>query len=138
MTEKCVCIICGGRDNHSMEELKKAIEESGFEIDEVVQGGAKGADTLAKKWAKENDIPCTEFPAKWNDLSVDNCKVKHGQYGAYNAFAGFNRNQEMADYSNHCIALSGGNGTEDMIKRAQEGELNLYVHGRRIQGVYQF
>lgn len=32
----------------------------------VVQGGATGADALARKWAKEKGIQCVTFHANWD------------------------------------------------------------------------
>ncbi len=31
----------------------------------VVQGGARGADALAVRWAAANDVPCQTFEADW-------------------------------------------------------------------------
>jgi len=48
----------------------------------LVQGGAKGADTLAARWAKANDIKCITVHADWD---------QHGKA------AGPIRNIEMLD-----------------------------------------
>lgn len=50
---------------------------------EIVQGGAKGVDTLAKKFAKKYGFKCTQFDADWD---------------TYGKSAGFRRNSEMAEY----------------------------------------
>lgn len=51
---------------------------------EIVSGGAKGIDTIAREYAKLNDIPYTEFPADWN---------------AHGKAAGPIRNKQMAQYA---------------------------------------
>ena len=100
-----ITIIAGPRDCYDYELVVKAIEESGFEITMVVSGKAKGVDTLGERWAKRNNIPVAEFPAKWDDLEAEGAFVKEGQYGKYNARAGFMRNGAMAEYADALIAI---------------------------------
>lgn len=101
-------IVCGGRDydNYTMVDhiMKQAYQDYCFTT--VVQGGAKGADYLAKKWAIENNFPYEQYDADW---------------ARYGKAAGLKRNQEMLDESGATlvIAFPGGNGTYDMIKRAK-------------------
>jgi hypothetical protein len=68
----------------------------------VVSGGAKGADTLAEKWAGSRKVPCTVFPAEWN---------RHGNK------AGRLRNELMADKCTGAVAFwdSVSPGTRHMI-----------------------
>ncbi|MGQ2683349.1 hypothetical protein ACT6CD_08505 [Campylobacter coli] len=49
----------------------------------IVSGMARGADMLGYKFAKTNNIPVKEFPAKWD---------------IYGKSAGYKRNQQMAEY----------------------------------------
>lgn len=122
-------IICGDREFEDYEVLCQVIEESGFKITEVVSGGARGVDKLGETWAKNNKKKLKKFPAKWNDLDAPGAVVKTGEYGEYNAKAGFDRNAQMADYAQACIALfAGGNGTRDMIEQAEKRELKMHVH----------
>jgi hypothetical protein len=37
-------------------------------METVISGMARGADIIARDWAKANDIPVLEFPAKWEEL----------------------------------------------------------------------
>jgi hypothetical protein len=46
--------------------MADAIMNSGFDISEVVSGGAPGVDTLAEQWAEKNGIQVTRIPAEWN------------------------------------------------------------------------
>ena len=122
-------IIAGGREFHDYELLKRAIKQSGFEITEVVSGGARGADSLGERWAQENNIPIKKFPAKWKELNVKGAVIKVNKWGQkYNVNAGFMRNEEMAKYADALIAVEGGNGTADMVKRAKKHKLKVHKY----------
>jgi YspA, cpYpsA-related SLOG family len=105
-------IIAGGRDFDDMQALVVAIKESGFEITEVVSGGATGADTLGLYWARANGVSERIFQAKW---------AKHG------LAAGPRRNREMAQYADALIAMPGGRGTSNMVNEAQRRGLPVYI-----------
>jgi hypothetical protein len=123
-------IICGSRNIHDMQWLEEAIVSSGFNITEVVCGLAQGADTLGRRWAESRLIPVKPFPAKWKDLSVDSALIKTGKDGQrYNARAGQQRNEAMAQYADACIALWDGYspGTEHMIRMAKFWRLPVYL-----------
>jgi len=78
-------------------------------IDCVVSGGAKGADLLAKQFAKENNIPYKEFLPKWN---------------IYGKSAGYKRNVQIVKHSDIIVAfrtkISENKGTNHTIKIAEE------------------
>jgi len=108
-------IICGGRDYDDYQHMSEALAQICLQygdITAVVQGGARGADSLARRWAIENKIPFEQYDADWK------------QYGKA---AGPIRNQEMLDESGATmvIAFPGGNGTYDMIKRAKKAQVEL-------------
>lgn len=107
-------IIAGGRDVFDYDLLLKAISQCNMEITEVVSGGADGADALGERWARENNIKCTVFPAMWNI---------HGRA------AGPIRNREMAEYAEGLIALwdAESRGTKDMISQARKNDLEVFV-----------
>jgi hypothetical protein len=109
--------------------VQEAIEESGFEVTEVVCGGAKGVDELCSHWAEFNEIPVKHFPAKWDDLDAPDALIKKGKYGKYNAKAGSARNEEMALHADQLIAVWDGQsyGTGDMILKAHKHGLRIYV-----------
>lgn len=67
MSEKMFILIAGSRSFNDYQTLKDITNK---EIDPkyqtvIVSGGAKGADKLAEKYAKENGFEKTIFPAKW-------------------------------------------------------------------------
>lgn len=113
-------LVCGGRDfndadllNESLSTLQKVLQDKHQDdIDLIIHGAAKGADTLAKLWAEANDIETKSFPANWN---------KHGKA------AGPIRNQRMIDEGkpDMVVAFPGGVGTAYMINRALKAKIKL-------------
>src|SRR4051812_36455805 len=83
-----------------------AVQKSGWfrKITEVFCGGAKGIDLAGRQWAEDYSIPVRMFNADWTDFDAEPClkKVRVGGY-AYNALAGHNRNQKMADQADALI-----------------------------------
>lgn len=117
-------IIAGSRSITDMYIVEKAITlflASNGKITEVVCGGAPGVDTLGKKWAESQNIPVKYFWSKWKDwngLPEYKIRIKQGANGrSYNALAGFNRNEKMANYADALIAVWDGksSGTAHMI-----------------------
>ena len=95
-------LVCGGRNFNDYNFLKQRLDKGLGKINLIIHGAARGADSLADKWAKENNISTITFPADWK---------KHGNK------AGFIRNAEMLAKSDpdFVIAFNGGNGTKHMI-----------------------
>lgn len=108
-------IIAGSRTFNNYDLLVKTLQEENLIIEEVVCGGARGADTLGAEWAKENGVPIKYFYAEWEK---------------YGRAAGFIRNHEMGDYADYLIAFWDGKsrGTKDMIDYMQQ----LGKHGKVI------
>lgn len=82
-----------------------------------------GADKLIIDFAIEHGFYWTSFVADWDNLDVENVRIKtNGRGKDYNALAGFNRNEEMAEVLNRLITFYDGvsPGTRDMIKRVNE------------------
>lgn len=111
-------IICGGREFSDYELLKKACDyylskriENGEKIT-IISGGARGADALGEKYAKEKGLDLQIFPANWD---------KYGKR------AGYLRNKQMAEIANACIAFLSSygenKGTKMMISIARENKL---------------
>lgn len=122
MKQDCRVIIAGSRNfnNYEMlcEKMKKVQEK--ISIKEVVCGGARGADSLGARWAKENNIPVKYFLPDWN---------------SYGIIAGIIRNHQMGDYADYLVAFwdEKSRGTEDMINYmrtiGKHGEVFIYRTG---------
>lgn len=123
-------IIAGTRTFNDYEFLKKTVEESGFEITEIISGGASGVDELGAMFALEKEIPLRVFKADWNNLETDGAIIKTGNWGnKYNAKAGIDRNELMAKYADALIAIHKNNspGTKSMINLAKKYNLKIFV-----------
>lgn len=80
-------------------------------IDEIIEGGAPGADVRAQEWAHRREIKCTTVPAQWE---------KHGRG------AGAIRNGEMAKMRPDLVmACPGGKGTAHMVETAEKAGLRV-------------
>lgn len=112
-------IIAGSRIS-SLDEVIMALKLCPWvnKITEVVSGCAKGADSYGELLAEEYNVPVKRFPAKWKDLN-----------GYFDSAAGFKRNEQMAEYADALIAVNKGtSGTADMIRRAKNHKLKLFVY----------
>lgn len=86
-------------------------------VTEIVSGGARGVDTIAKTWAAQLGLRMTVFLADWNE---------------YGKAAGVIRNKQMADYvkpDGGLIAIWDGKsrGTTRMIEYAMGCGLDVVI-----------
>ncbi len=124
-------VISGSRTINDIKLIEMSVAESGFDVSEVISGGAKGIDTLAVEWAVENDIPINVFEAAWNNLDHPDALIKTSRWGQkYDARAGLRRNELMAVYADALIAIWDGKskGTKHMLKMARKRELPTFVY----------
>jgi len=117
-------IICGGRNNHLTDDDKEYLKTLG--ITEVISGLAKGIDSDAVDWAKENNIPCIGIAADWDNLSAPGAVIKFRGGQQCNIIAGFQRNEKMAGIAEACVAFKGGTGTLHMWKLAKKKGLKTF------------
>lgn len=110
-----IVIIAGSRACPSLNIVLDAIHASNFTITHVISGGAHGVDRFAEQYAARTGIPITVESANW----------KH-----YGNRAGPIRNEKMASMAQALIAVWNGEspGTRDMIERATQKGLKVYVH----------
>ena len=107
-------IIAGGRDINDYDLVLDAVEESQFEIETVISGGAKGVDSLGEQFAEDMNLNLKIFRADW---------ATHGRA------AGPIRNRKMAENADALIAIWDGKsrGTKNMIETAKKLGLLVYV-----------
>lgn len=105
-------LVCGGRDYKDIDNVYRVLNEidGKTRITAVIQGGATGADELARQWAKTVGITPKTYKADW---------TKYGKA------AGPIRNSQMAKESQAdlCIAFPGGSGTADMVAKAKRADI---------------
>ena len=78
-------LIAGSRDFNNYNLLLEVLNQY-EKPDVIIEGGARGADLLGKRFAKENNIECLEYKANWDK---------------YGKSAGYKRNIEMVNQLNH-------------------------------------
>lgn len=102
-------LVCGGRNyadsKRVSEVLSKLHSEEPFEV--LIHGRARGADTLARLWAKDNGVPEEGFSAEWKK---------------YGRAAGAIRNTRMLKEGRPTlvVAFPGGKGTTNMVRQAEK------------------
>lgn len=102
--ETFALLIVGSRNMTNYSLFKKETDRLIVDVREkyrilIVSGGARGADSLAERYAKENGFSLKVIPVKWN--------------GPNDKAAGFRRNEQMhrfiAQYEHRgCIAFWNG------------------------------
>ena len=120
--------IVGSRTFNDYKLLKEECDKI-LCINTIISGGAKGADTLAERYAKEKGYNLKVFPAKWHDFNAIPCKIKYNKYGPYNSLAGYNRNDRIVRTADIVIAFWDGKstGTASTIKLAKKYSKRLIV-----------
>lgn len=109
--------IVGGREFTDYDLLRKTlnnyIENKSF-LNALVSGGAKGADTLAEKYAAELDVEMI---------------VYRPDYKKYGRLAALHRNTQIIEASDIVFAFWDGKsrGTLDSINKAKKLEKTLFI-----------
>lgn len=111
-------LVCGGRDFCDRDLMSRTLAPykprhiNSPSEHKIIQGGARGADRMAREWAETFRVPYREFPANWD---------RDGKA------AGPIRNQRMIDEGKPdlVIAFPGGSGTADMVRRARRAKIRV-------------
>jgi predicted Rossmann-fold nucleotide-binding protein len=110
-------LVCGGRaydDSLFVEQTLDNLRQYFAPEFCIIQGGAKGADALARQWARENGICCITVAANWD---------------YYDKPAGSIRNGWMIDFCKPdlLVAFPGGPGTSNMMKRCVMAGIDVHA-----------
>lgn len=107
-------LVCGSRDFNDYETLEK--ELNGYDITEVIEGEARGADKLSRVYAEHRGIPVKGYPADWT---------------LFGRRAGPIRNRQMlTEGKPDCVvAFRGPNsrGTQNMIDQATKAGVPVRI-----------
>ena len=98
--------------------ITNTLAKHNIQITEIVSGCANGVDSLGEQWALENGVKVEPFDANWDDITVPNALIRTNKWGKeYNARAGFQRNERMAEYGDVLIVIWDGKsrGSKDMM-----------------------
>lgn len=110
-------LVCGGRDyddyplvHQVLTKLHLASESTSISV--IIEGGARGADALGRRWAENAGVPIETFEADWENQG---------------SFAGPARNKRMLDEGRPdlVIAFPGGRGTADMVRKARRAGVEV-------------
>jgi YspA, cpYpsA-related SLOG family len=114
--KKCV-IVTGGRDYGKRLRVYEALD--GIKPDLVIEGGATGADQLARDWADERGVHRATVPALWKKFDRAAGPMRNGvMVEILKALSGSGR---------ECVvcAFPGGRGTASCVSIATDA--GLYV-----------
>lgn len=129
-----VILVCGGRDFDDYDSVVETLDEvCSWSTDghvTIVNGGARGADQLSTKWAKERTERYIEVPVAATPEEAAKIGAKY-DWHTYGLNAGPLRNQYMLDTHkpDQGIVFPGGNGTSDMLERLFRRGVNTWVVG---------
>lgn len=118
-------LVTGGRNYRNRQQVFEALDAVHAEtpIRILIHGAADGADMLADEWAIRRGVTPDRHPAQWDDLTHPKRRLKwcSKRRAFYDALAGFRRNGDMLHLGEPdlVVAFPGGNGTADMIAKAE-------------------
>lgn len=106
--------IIGGRDFNNYEMLCEILNQYKNKISQIISGGAKGADSLGERWAKDKKIQTKIFYPDW---------------GKYGKTAGLVRNHDIISNSDCVIAFWDGKstGTKHSISLCKESKKPIKI-----------
>lgn len=110
-------LVCGGRDYTQRDCVFRVLDALALveSVEEVIHGAARGADSLAGKWAQARGVKETPVPANW-----------YPQPGKLDRGAGFKRNRAMLKLRpDLVVAFPGGNGTADMVQTSRDAGIRV-------------
>lgn len=110
---KMIICICGSRDFIDYERVCAVLAIT--HIDKVISGGARGADKLGERYAKEHGIELQIIKPEWSK---------------YGKSAGMMRNLLMANMADYIFAFWDGKspGTKGMIDYCKSKNKPIEIH----------
>lgn len=109
--ERRAILVCGSRDWNDANKIYEVLKTIDNNYYAIVQGGCKGADSIAAQLATSMQFEVRTYPAEWK------------MYGKY---AGPKRNQQMIDSEPIAYAyvfhedITSSKGSKDMVKRLEK------------------
>lgn len=105
--------VVGSRSFDDYEYLKKMLDY--HPCTQIISGGARGADRLAKRYATERGLPIKEFLPNWD---------------TYGKSAGYIRNEQIVEACDELVAFwnSISHGTKHSLKLAQDSGKPVYKY----------
>ncbi len=106
-------IIDGSENVRNQKAIEEAVEESGFDISEVVTAGRPGASALGAYWGKMHNCEVSQFPPK------DDSDKAQQQI-----------NKRMAKYADAVIVVTDEPDSLDrnLIEHAKKRDMPVHLH----------
>lgn len=129
-------IVAGSRNYFDYAFVKKKLDFLFSKTNkpiEIVDGRAKGADSLGRRYSQEVlGYDSTGFEAEWDNIEGKPAnEVKVNKYGKpYWSKAGMTRNSKMSEYADAAVVFIKNNsrGSLDMAKKAKEKGLQVRIY----------
>lgn len=108
-------LVTGGRHFADFDHVCRTLDKihKDLKITLLIEGGATGADRLARRWAVGSQVPVQTFEANW---------------ARYRGRAGLVRNCQMLREGkpDMVVAFQGNTGTHHMMKIAEDAVLPVF------------
>ncbi len=126
-------LICGDRNWTNPSTIRNMLwrlKANGY--DTVIEGEAKGADSIARDEAKKIGFIVLPFPAKWEEYKE---KYPVAQFGMKWKTAGTDRNTQMLVEGKPDLVVAFHNnlakskGTRNMVEQARKAGIKVIVRG---------
>ena len=101
-------LVCGDRNWLNKDLVKKKLEEL-TDVEVVIEGEARGADTCGRIVAQELGIPVLKFPADWKQHGLAAGPIRNNQMlkeGQPDLVLAFHNNIEESKGTKHMIKIS--------------------------------
>jgi len=122
-------LVCGGRTYDDRASVWRTLDDYQRRYGPVtiIQGGATGADALAKEWCyRQPNVTLISVPANWEDPSPPDALICIRADGSkYDTNASIRRYAEMLDEKPDLVlAFPGNRGTRHILRRAEDAKKN--------------
>lgn len=107
-------LVCGGRDFQNVSRVRHVLHaiHTKRPITVLIEGGANGADRLARQWAEANGIPVETYAADWKKFGRSAGPVRNGL-------------MIHKGKPDGVLAFPGGIGTANMVEQAIENGIKV-------------
>lgn len=117
-----IVLVCGDRNywdkdaiSYHLSKLHKGLDGP---IERVIHGAARGADTLAGDWGRDNHVPVSSYPAEWVRYGRGAGPVRNKmmlERGKPNLVVAFHDDIERSKGTAHMLRLAKKAGVSTML-----------------------
>lgn len=121
-------LVCGSRHFKDKELMEDVLKQ--WDIRTIIEGEARGADTLAREYAKENKIERLGFPAQWDLHGKSAGPIRNAQMlaeGQPDLVVAFIFKPAADDILYGLSDSQFNRGTKNMINQAKKAGVPVYI-----------